>query len=138
MIVGCTLLPVVVHVTDDNSQETQEESDGSGVNHRVQETGCWGVQLCPSQILRRQKMVTGCFFNLVFSLFTFQILSSFLISLLKVALSHPPPLLTNPPTPASLSWHSPTVGHHAFTRPRASLLTDVPQGQPLLHMRLKP
>jgi hypothetical protein len=38
------------------------------------------------------------------------------------------PLLTNSPTPASLSWHSPTLGHRAFTGPRASPLIDVPQG----------
>ena len=50
----------------------------------------------------------------------------------------PLPLLTNPPTPASLSWHSPTLGHRAFTRPRASPLIDVPQGHPLLHMWVEP
>ena len=44
------------------------------------------------------------------------------------------PLLTNPPTPASLSWQCPTLGHGVFTGPRASPLIDVPQGHPLLHM----
>jgi hypothetical protein len=44
--------------------------------------------------------------------------------------------LTNPPTPASLSWNSPTLG--PFTRPRASPLTDVPQGYTLLPMQLEP
>ena len=50
----------------------------------------------------------------------------------------PLPLLTNPPTPASLSWHSPTLWHWAFTRPRASPLIDVPKGHSLLHMWLEP
>ena len=35
------------------------------------------------------------------------------------------PQLTNRPSPTSLSWHSPTLGHQAFTGPRASLLIDV-------------
>jgi hypothetical protein len=50
----------------------------------------------------------------------------------------PLPLLTNPPTLASLSWHFPALGHQAFTGPRASPLTGVPQGHPLLHMWLEP
>jgi hypothetical protein len=49
----------------------------------------------------------------------------------------PPPQITNTPTPASLSWHSATLGHRAFTKPRASPQIDVPQGHPLLHMWLK-
>ena len=65
-------------------------------------------------------------------------LSLFLVSPPKILFLYPLPLLTNPPTPASLSWHSPTLGHQAFTRPRASPLIDVPQGHPLLHMRLEP
>ena len=32
----------------------------------------------------------------------------------------PAPLLTNLPTPAYLYWHSPTLGHRAFSGPRAS------------------
>jgi hypothetical protein len=39
-------------------------------------------------------------------------------------------LITNPPTPTSLSWHSPTLENWAFTRPRTSLLIDVSQGHP--------
>jgi hypothetical protein len=71
-------------------------------------------------------------------LFTFQMLSPSL-----VATPNPPvpsllPLLTNPPTPASLYWHFPTLGHRAFTGPRASHHIDVQQGHPLLHMRLEP
>jgi hypothetical protein len=48
-----------------------------------------------------------------------------------------PSMVTNLPTPASLSWHSPTLGQQAFTRPRASPLIDVPQGHALLHTQLK-
>jgi hypothetical protein len=66
-----------------------------------------------------------------------QILSPFHISPLKSPYPIPLPLLTNPPTPASLSWRSPTLGHLVFTRPRASPLIDVPQRHPLLHMRLE-
>ena len=49
-----------------------------------------------------------------------------------------PPPLTNPPTPTSLPWHSPTLGHRAFSGPRASLPIDVQQVHPLLHMQLEP
>ena len=49
----------------------------------------------------------------------------------------PLPLLTNPPTPTSWLWHSPTLGHQAFTGPRASP-TDVLQGHRLLYMHLEP
>jgi hypothetical protein len=34
--------------------------------------------------------------------------------------------------------HFPVLGYQAFTRPRASPLINVPQGQPLLHMWLEP
>jgi hypothetical protein len=38
------------------------------------------------------------------------------------------PYLTPPPAhPVSLPWHSPTLGHPAFTRLRASPPTDVQQ-----------
>jgi hypothetical protein len=47
---------------------------------------------------------------------------------------HPP----NPPTSASLSWHSPTLGHRAFSGPRTFPPIDVQQGHPLLHMQLEP
>jgi hypothetical protein len=32
--------------------------------------------------------------------------------------------ITHAPTPTSLSWHSPTLGHQAFTGPGASPSTD--------------
>jgi hypothetical protein len=44
----------------------------------------------------------------------------------------------HPPNPASPQWHSPTLGHRAFTGLRASPSIDAQQGHPLLHMQLKP
>jgi hypothetical protein len=44
----------------------------------------------------------------------------------------------HPPSPIFLPWHSPTLGHQAFTGPRASLPTDAQKGHPLLHMQLEP
>ena len=46
-------------------------------------------------------------------------------------------LLNNPPTPSSLSWHFPTLGHWAFTGPKESPPIDAQQGHPLLHMWLE-
>jgi hypothetical protein len=43
-----------------------------------------------------------------------------------------------PPTPASLSSNSPTLGHRAFTGPRASPPIDAQQGHLLLIMELEP
>jgi hypothetical protein len=54
----------------------------------------------------------------------------------KNPIPFPHPLLTNPPTPVFLSWHSPTLG--PFTRPRAFPLIDVPEDHPLLHIQLEP
>jgi hypothetical protein len=67
-------------------------------------------------------------------------LSSFLVSPPKTLSSLPLrfPLLTNPPTPASLSWYSHILGHWAFTGPMGSPPTDVWQGHPLIHMQLEP
>jgi hypothetical protein len=54
----------------------------------------------------------------------------------------PPPasmrVFFHPPTSASLPSNSPTLGHQAFTGPRASPPTDAIQGRSLLHMRLEP
>jgi hypothetical protein len=44
-------------------------------------------------------------------LFTFQMVSPFLISPPKTPIPSLLSLLTNSPTPASLFWHSPTLGH---------------------------
>jgi hypothetical protein len=65
-------------------------------------------------------------------------LSPFLISPPKTPYHIPPPTAQQPPTPTSWPWHSPTLGHRAFTGTRASPLIDVPQGHPLLHMHLEP
>jgi hypothetical protein len=67
----------------------------------------------------------------MFSSFTFQMLSPFLVSSLKIPLL-PSPLLPNPPTPASWPWHSPILGHRIFTRARAS-----PPNDSQLHMQLE-
>ena len=76
-----------------------------------------------------------CFFE-IFSLFTFQMLSPFLISLWQppALIPSPLPLLTNPPTLTSWFRHSPTLGHRAFTWSRVSIPTDDQLGHPLLHM----
>ena len=47
------------------------------------------------------------------------------------------PLLTNQPTPASLSWHFLTLGHPAFSGLGGSPLTGVQLDHPLLHIRLE-
>jgi hypothetical protein len=47
------------------------------------------------------------------------------------------PLPPTQSTPTSLPWHSPTLGHLAFTGTRASPI-DARQCHPLLHMQLEP
>ena len=64
-------------------------------------------------------------------------LSPFLDSPLKTPYLLPLPLLTNPPTPASWPWHSPTLEHRAFIEQRASPPIDDQLGNPLLHMQLE-
>jgi hypothetical protein len=56
----------------------------------------------------------------------------------KPPIPFPLPLLTNPPTSASWSWHSTMLGHWTFTGPRASPPIDGWQVHPLLHMQLEP
>ena len=76
------------------------------------------------------------FFYEIFYLFTFQY---YPLSCLTVH-KPPPPLppasmkmVPHPPLiPTSLPWHSPTMGHQAFTGPRASPPIDAQQGHPLL------
>jgi hypothetical protein len=75
-------------------------------------------------------------FYSIFSLFTFQMISLSWFPLWKPPIPSPLPLLPHPPTPASLSWHSPILGHRAFTGPRRSPIDDQ-QGHPLLHMQLE-
>jgi hypothetical protein len=82
------------------------------------------------------------YFYWVFYLFTFQMLYPFLV--VPPTPPHPHlisfslPLFTNPPTPTSWPWHSPTLGHRTFTGPRASPPIDDQLGHPLLHMQLEP
>jgi hypothetical protein len=49
----------------------------------------------------------------------------------KPPIPSPLPLLTNPSTPASWPWQSPTLGHRAFTGPRASPSIDDWLGHPI-------
>jgi hypothetical protein len=56
----------------------------------------------------------------------------------KIFYPLPLPLLTNPPTPTSYPWYSPTLGHRAFTGPRDSPPIDDRLGHPLLHIQLEP
>ena len=63
-------------------------------------------------------------------------LSTFPVSPLKIP--YLLPLLPKTPTSASWPWHSPTLGHRAFTGPRAFPPIDDEQGSLLLHMWLEP
>jgi hypothetical protein len=83
----------------------------------------------------------------IFPLFIFQVLSLFLVSPLvprKYPIPTSLPMLlwgcsyTHPPTPDSLTLHSPTLGHWAFIGPRTFPSIDAWQDHPLLHMQLEP
>jgi hypothetical protein len=65
-------------------------------------------------------------------------LSTFLVSPLKIP--YPLPHLPAPQSTHSHSWpwHFPILGHRTFTGPRVSLPIDDWLGHPLLHMRLEP
>jgi hypothetical protein len=63
-------------------------------------------------------------------------LSNFLFSPPKTPYPIPLPLLSNTPTHASMSWHSPTLRLWAFSGLRASPPNDEHLGHPLLHMQL--
>ena len=76
------------------------------------------------------------FFNWTFSLFTFQMFSSFQVFPLETPYSISPlpasmKVLPHPPTSTFPPWQTPTG-------PRAAALTDDQQDHPLLHMRLEP
>ena len=73
----------------------------------------------------------------MFSSFTFQMLSPFLVSSPKIPYS-----LSTPPSPQPthshfLNWNFPILGHRIFTRSRASPPTDGWLGHPLPHMQLE-
>jgi hypothetical protein len=84
------------------------------------------------------------FFYWIFSLFTFQMLSLSWFLLQNPPIPSSLPLLlwgcspTHLPAPTFLPWHSPTLGHWTFTRPRAASPIDFQQGHPLLHTWLEP
>jgi hypothetical protein len=68
-------------------------------------------------------------------------LSLILVSTPPPKITYPlptPPLLINPPTLASLPWHSPILGHRTFAGPRASPPIDNKLGNPLLYIQLEP
>jgi hypothetical protein len=54
-------------------------------------------------------------FYYMFSSFTFQMLSPFLVSSLKIPYTLPLPLLPNLLTPTSWSWHFPILGPRIFS-----------------------
>jgi hypothetical protein len=64
-------------------------------------------------------------------------LSPFLVSPVETPIPSVSLLLINLPTPTSLPWHSPTLGHRAFSGPRASPPINDLLGHPLLHMQLE-
>ena len=79
----------------------------------------------------------------MFYLFTFQMLFPFSVSPPETPYPILPPpasmrVLSHPHNhPTSPPWHCPTLGHQAFTGPRASPPIDVTQGHPLLNMQLE-
>jgi hypothetical protein len=118
------------------------------------EPSCPLTQLCASSVacvagskFLQQLLLSTSFFplSLFFSFFLFLFIGYFIylqfkcyplswFPLRKPPIPSPLPLLlwgcspTHAPTPTSLTWHSPTLGHQAFTGPRASPLIDVWQG----------
>jgi hypothetical protein len=60
------------------------------------------------------------YFLLIFPLFTFQVVSHFLVSPPKIPYPLPPPPEPQPTNSHSWSWNSPILGQRAFTGPRAS------------------
>jgi hypothetical protein len=84
------------------------------------------VQLCRSNVLYfSHNVFIYIFLNTIFFIRYFLYLSSKCYPLPGFPSENLPilsliPLLTNPPTPASWPWHSPALGHRAFTGPRAS------------------
>ena len=77
-------------------------------------------------------------FYYIFSLFTFQMLSLFLVFPPKIPNPFSPPSAPQPTHSHFWSWHSPILGHRAFTGPRAFPPIDDLLGHPLLHLQLEP
>jgi hypothetical protein len=81
------------------------------------------------------------FFIIRYFLFTFQMLSPFLVSPQNLPIQSSLPYFYEgapPLTPACLPSNSPIQGHQAFTGPRASSPTDAREGHPLLHLQPGP
>jgi hypothetical protein len=84
------------------------------------------------------------FFYWIFSVLTFQMLFPILVPFPQNSLSYPSSPscfyegVPHPPTPAFPPSNSATLGHRAFTGPRASPPIDSRQGHSLLHMQLEP
>lgn len=93
-----------------------------------------------SRLAIRKVINFTSFFDCIFSLFAFQMLFPFQVSPLETLYPIPPkvPLWgcssTNSPTPIFLPWHSSSLRHPTLSGSRASPLTDVQQGHPLLRM----
>jgi len=85
-----------------------------------------------------------CFLLDIFFIYISYIISFFRFLLWKTSIPSPLHLLLwecspiHHPPPNFPPWHSPTLGHPAFTGPRTSLPTEVQQDHPLLHMRMEP
>ena len=112
-------------------------------------TFCLCYQLAPQDI--RVSCWSTPFVILIFLLDILFIYTSNVITFpgfpSKTPLYHPPPpasmkVFPHPPIHASTlispPWNSPTLGHQAFTGPRASPPIDTRQSNHLLHMQLEP
>jgi hypothetical protein len=98
------------------------------VKRHVTSTTCYFKGIIYGHHSARHEAFCFCF-NCLLYLFTFQMLSPFNVFPLQI--SYPKPLspasmmvLTHPPTPASQTWPSSTLGHQASMRPRVSLPID--------------
>jgi hypothetical protein len=100
------------------------------------------VRSLKPEVQQSQLSLITLSFYWIFSLFTFQMLSPFLIPLPPKSPYLPSPAsmmaCPHPPTHPLPSWYSPTLGHQAFTVPRASSPIDAWRGHPLLHVWLEP
>jgi hypothetical protein len=89
--------------------------------------------------VRKTKTVFFFLFFIIYFLYLhFKCYPLSLFSLPKPPIASPYSLITNPSSPVFWPWHSPTLGHLAFTGPRASPPIDGRQGHALLHMQLEP
>jgi hypothetical protein len=101
--------------------------------------GCWDLNsglseeqsvLLPTEPSRQPDFV----YLLDISLFTFLMLSPFLVFPLKIPYPHPSPPAPQPTHSHSFSWHSPILVHRTFIGPRASPPIDDQLGHPLINI----